>query len=920
MTEISRVALFGKLNRLGFQSIESATVFCKMRGNPYVELAHWIHQILQGQDSDLHRLIRHYELDPARLASQLVAYLDGLPRGASSISDLSSHLEEAVERGWVYGSLMLGANQVRTGHLILGIVKTSSLRNQLEAMSAEFKKIKAEDLSARFNEILKGSPEESLAPQDGSVSAGAGAPASASSLPQLGGSASLEQYCTDLTEKARAGEIDPVMGRDEEIRQVVDVLMRRRQNNPILTGEAGVGKTAVVEGFALRIARGDVPPALRDARLLALDVGLLQAGASMKGEFENRLKSVIEEVQASPVPIILFVDETHTLVGAGGAAGTGDAANLLKPALARGTLRTIGATTWSEYKKHIEKDPALTRRFQVVQVAEPDEAKAVLMMRGIASMLERHHQVQILDEALEASVKLSARYIPARQLPDKSVSVLDTASARVAISLHAMPASLDDCQRRREALETELDIIARDESAGSDVAARRATALAELEAESLRHGELTARWDAEKALVGEILTLRARLREGGQPVEAESDKPPIAPSLEITPSPQPSPQGEREPDASANEPAPVDRDALMAELRAKQADLVVLQGEDPLILPIVDAQAVASVVADWTGIPVGRMVKDEIRTVLNLAEHLGKRVIGQDHAMEMIAKRVKASRAGLDNPSKPIGVFLLAGTSGVGKTETALALAETLYGGEQNVITINMSEFQEAHTVSSLKGAPPGYVGYGEGGVLTEAVRRKPYSVVLLDEVEKAHPDVHEIFFQVFDKGMMEDGEGRMIDFRNTLILLTSNAGSEVIMDLCSDPELMPEPDGMAKALRDPLLKVFPPALLGRMVAIPYYPLSPDMIGKITRLQLDRIAKRVKDTYQVPFSYSEEVVDTIVSRCQDLESGGRMIDAIVTNTMLPEISTEFLTRMLDGGTIGAITISVENGDFAYGFN
>ena len=900
MSEISRIALFGKLNQLGFQSIESATVFCKMRGNPYVELVHWIHQILQLQDSDLHHLINHYELDAARLAGDVVRNLDSLPRGATAISDLSPHLEEAVERAWVYASLLFGASEVRTGYLLFGILKTSNLRRLMEAISPQFSKVDIDHFSKHHQDILAGSPEDKMSATDRSGGHDIEQGQASNTIPaQLGGGDALSQFCSDLTEKARQGEIDPIVGRDEEIRQIIDVLMRRRQNNPILTGEAGVGKTAVVEGFALRIVRGDVPEGLREARVLSLDVGLLQAGASMKGEFENRLKSVLEEVQASPAPIVLFVDETHTLVGAGGAAGTGDAANLLKPALARGTLRTIGATTWAEYKKHIEKDPALTRRFQVVQVEEPDEARAILMMRSIATMLEKHHKVQILDEALETAVKLSARYIPARQLPDKAVSVLDTASARVAISLHAAPASIDDSQRHIEALRTELDIIDRDEAAGLHVEERRFRITEDLQAETLRLQSLTDRWEAEKALVEEILALRAKLRETEPPVETAGD--------EQSTSSHTGMHAER-------------REETRAALLRKQAELSDLQGEAPLILPIVDAQAVGSVVADWTGIPVGRMVKDEIRTVLNLADHLSKRVIGQDHAMEMIAARVKASRARLDNPSKPVGVFMLAGTSGVGKTETALALAEVLYGGEQNVITINMSEFQEAHTVSSLKGAPPGYVGYGEGGVLTEAVRRKPYSVVLLDEVEKAHPDVHEIFFQVFDKGVMEDGEGRMIDFRNTLILLTSNVGSEVLMDLCADPELMPDPEGMAKALRAPLLKVFPPALLGRMVSIPYYPLSPDMISKITDLQLERIRKRVRDTYGVPFTYSDAVIDTIVSRCQELESGGRMIDAIITNTMLPAISTEFLTRMMEGNSIQQVGVDVTDGDFSYAFD
>ena len=903
MSEISRVALFGKLNKLGLQTIESATVFCKMRGNPYVELAHWFHQILQGQDSDLHRILRFYDLDPARVAGDIVRSLDALPRGASAISDLSAHLEDAVERAWVYASLLLGSDQVRTGHLVLGILKTPSLRNVLEGMSAEFRKVRTEHFSDHFDEVVGGSPEDGLQSLDGTAK-GTAAPGetSAAMAPQLGGGDALARFCSDLTEKARAGEIDPVVGRDEEIRRVIDVLMRRRQNNPILTGEAGVGKTAVVEGFALRMVRGDVPPALQEARLLSLDVGLLQAGASMKGEFEDRLRSVIEEIQASPVPIVMFVDETHTLVGAGGAAGTGDAANLLKPALARGILRTIGATTWTEYKKHIEKDPALTRRFQVVQVSEPDEAKAVAMMRGVAATLERHHGVQVLDEALEAAVKLSARYIPARQLPDKSLSVLDTACARVAVSLHAVPAEVDDCQRRIGSLETELEIIGRDEAAGHHVDDRRERTRAGLAEARRRLEDLTARWETEKSVVAEILALRAKLREGGGALDGAE-------------------AAETAGGSDAGAPlTDAERDTLLAELRAKQAELAALQGETPLMLPIVDAQAVGSVVADWTGIPVGRMLRDEIKTVLNLADHLSKRVIGQDHAMDAIAKRVQSSRAGLDNPSKPVGVFLLAGPSGVGKTETALALAEALYGGEHNVVTINMSEYQEAHTVSSLKGAPPGYVGYGEGGVLTEAVRRKPYSVVLLDEVEKAHPDVHEIFFQVFDKGRMEDGEGRMIDFRNTLILLTSNVGSEVIMDLCADPDLMPEPEGIAKALRDPLLKVFPAALLGRIVTVPYYPLSPEMIAAITRLQLGRIQKRVQDAYSVPFAYSDAVIDTIVSRCQELESGGRMIDAIVTNTMLPAISTAFLTRMLDGAEVERVAVDVAGGDFTYAFS
>jgi type VI secretion system protein VasG len=885
MAEISRLALFGKLNPLAYRGIESAATFCKLRGNPYVELVHWLHQLLQLPDSDLHRLIRHFQIDPARLAKDVTEALDRLPRGSTSVSDLSSHVEEAVERGWVMGTLLFKDPQVRTGYLVVGILKSPSLRNALLGISREFEKIKLDALTDQFDQITSGSPEAQMHANDGSSLSGAGGASATDgggemAPAQMGKQEALRRFTVDLTEQARSGKMDPIVGRDEEVRQIVDILMRRRQNNPILTGEAGVGKTAVVEGFAQRIVAGDVPPALRDVSLRTLDVGLLQAGASMKGEFENRLRQVIEEVQSSPKPIILFIDEAHTLVGAGGAAGTGDAANLLKPALARGTLRTVAATTWAEYKKHIEKDPALTRRFQVVQVLEPSEEKAILMMRGMVSVMEQHHRVQIVDEALEAAVRLSHRYIPARQLPDKSVSLLDTAAARVAVSQHAVPPEVDDSRRRIEALETELEIIGRDHGIGIDVAERRAACEASLATERERLATLEAEWQREKDLVDDILGRRAELR--GELSEA-------------------------------------DRATRLEELRAKQAALKELQGERPLILPTVDQQAVASVVADWTGIPVGRMVKDEVATVLNLARTMSQRVIGQDHAMELIAKRIKTARANLDNPGKPIGVFMLAGPSGVGKTETALTLAESLYGGEQNVITINMSEFQEAHTVSTLKGSPPGYVGYGEGGVLTEAVRRRPYSIVLLDEVEKAHPDVHEIFFQVFDKGNMEDGEGRRIDFKNTLIILTTNVGTDLIMNMCKDPDLMPDPAGLEGALREPLLKVFPPALLGRLVVIPYYPLNDAMIGAIVRLQLGRIKARVEANHKLPFTYDDEVVKLIASRCTELASGGRMIDSILTNTVLPAISEEFLTRMLEGRGASRVHVGVADGNFAYRF-
>jgi type VI secretion system protein VasG len=910
MSEISRAALFGKLNSLGYKAIEAATVFCKLRGNPHVEMAHWLFQILQASDSDFHRIIRHYEVDPARLAADLTRSLDALPRGATSISDFSPHIDDAVERGWVYGTLLFKESAVRTGHLVVGMLKTSSLRNQLYAISPEFKKLKWEALAEDFPKITKGSAEDNLPAKDGSQVGGGVAPGEASGAmapAQMGKQEALKKFAVDLTARAREGKIDPVLGRDEEIRQIVDILMRRRQNNPILTGEAGVGKTAVVEGFASRIVRGDVPPQLKDVSLYALDIGLLQAGASMKGEFENRLRQVIDEVQSSPKPIILFIDEAHTLIGAGGAAGTGDAANLLKPALARGNLRTVAATTWAEYKKYFEKDPALTRRFQVVQVQEPSEEKTILMMRGVASTLEAHHRVQILDEALEAAVRLSHRYIPARQLPDKAVSLMDTACARVAVSQHATPPEVEDRQRRIETLTTELEIIEREAAIGIDVGSRRTDAEAKRAAAQAELAQLEGRWKAEQQLVTKILGIRAKLREGQSPVEGTAS--------ELEKKAQTRLKEAKKPSLRADE-----REALLSELKGLQSQLAAMQGESPLVLPTADEQAVAAVVQDWTGIPVGRMVKNEIESVLRLADTLNQRVIGQKHGLEMIAKRVQTSRAKLDNPNKPIGVFMLCGPSGVGKTETALALAESLYGGEQNVITINMSEYQEAHTVSTLKGAPPGYVGYGEGGVLTEAVRRRPYSVVLLDEVEKAHSDVHEIFFQVFDKGWMEDGEGRYIDFKNTIILLTSNAGSELITNMCKDPELAPEPEALGRALREPLLKVFPAALLGRIVVIPYFPLSDEMLKSIIRLQVGRIKKRIEANHAVSFTCSDEVVDLVGKRCTELESGGRMIDAILTNTVLPKISEEFLKRMMSAEPVKSVGLAVENGDFAYKFS
>jgi type VI secretion system protein VasG len=867
MIELRRDKLFGKLNQIAYQTMEGATLFCKMRGNPYVELVHWIHQLFEHPGSDFRRLAEAFELDPARLSADLTRALDQLPRGSTSVQDLSPQLDRVVERAWTYASLMFNETRVRSGHVLLAALTTPELALQVRGISRQFERISADELARRFESVLANGAESKLvvsaaSEQTGATVADSDAPSTL--FP------TLRLYAVDLTERARKGELDPVIGREQEIRRVVDILLRRRQNNPILTGEAGVGKTAVVEGLALRIARGEVPAALRNVSLFALDLGSLHAGASMRGEFEQRLRQVVEEVQGAPHPVILFIDEAHTLIGAGGAAGTGDAANLLKPALARGTLRTIAATTWAEYKRHIEKDAALVRRFQVVQVQEPDEDTALRMLRSMAASLERHHAVPVLDDAVEAAVKLSLRYIPARQLPDKGVALLDTACARVAVSQHGVPPAIEDCRSMIESLEIELAILRREGELGAGTAPRIEKAQTRREQASKRLHELELQWEMERSLVARLLALRETLRS------------------------------DRSPDAR------IERKAEHARLLE---ELSRVQGDAPLILPLVDANAVSVVVSDWTGVPVGRMVRDEIQAVLRLSETLGRRVLGQQHALELIATRIQTTRAGLEDPRKPIGVFLLAGPSGVGKTETAIALAEALFGSEQSLITINMSEFQEAHTVSTLKGAPPGYVGYGEGGVLTEAVRRRPYSVILLDEVEKAHPDVHELFFQVFDKGVMEDGEGRSVDFKNTLILLTTNAGSELIAQACESGE-RPSPEALTDALRGPLLQVFPPALLGRMVPVPYYSLSDELLRSIARMQLERIRARVEARYEVPLRFRDEVVDFVVERCHQTDAGARVVESLLSNLLLPALSHHFLGRLASGTALEGVAVAV----------
>jgi type VI secretion system protein VasG len=903
MADISLEAVTGKLNRIGYDAFIKALRHAKSAGNRNVELAHWLFHILQQERTDIGLTADHFGLDRARMLSDIVNMINGFRRNETEMPGISNSVVDALDRGWHYATLFFGETQIRTGHILVAALKSLELRRALVNASQEFGKINVDAVAADHRGMWAGSEEETLRPMDGSGLRAAGTPGAEQAAGPKG-TTPLDRYSQDLTLRAKSGEMDPILGREEEIRQIVDVLMRRRQNNPILVGEAGVGKTAVVEGFAQRIAAEDVPPPLRGVRLCTLDVGLMQAGASMKGEFEQRLRSVIDEVQNSPQPIILFIDEAHTLIGAGGSAGTGDAANLLKPALARGTLRTVAATTWGEYQKYFEKDPALTRRFQPIQVGEPDVDRCCRMVRGILAPMEKHHKVRISDAAIVAAVQLSHRYIPARQLPDKAVSLLDTAAARVSISQSATPAMIEDTRAAIAAREAEKAGLIADSDLGHKDDERLATIDADIAALKEKLDNLETEWATEQKLVNEIRSLREILN----PDEAKDKKAPsVVPEAgEVA--------AECATAAAANQPTP---EEARAQVREKFDALEERDPEKRMIYAHVDEQAVASVVSDWTGIPVGRMVKDEVQTILSLPEILSKRVIGQDHGLRVIANRIETSRAKLDNPGKPIGVFMLCGPSGVGKTETALALAESLYGGEQNVITINMSEFQEAHTVSTLKGAPPGYVGYGEGGRLTEAVRRKPYSVVLLDEVEKAHPDVHEIFFQVFDKGQMEDGTGRRIDFKNTLILLTSNVGTDVIVKLAKDPDYATNIEALTAALRPELLRVFPAALLGRMVTIPYFPLSEDVLGGIVRLQLDRIGKRIRENHDAAFVYDDAVVSHIVSMCNDPDTGGRMIDNIITNTLLPALSREFLKRSMAKEELKEARVSIADQQFTY---
>jgi type VI secretion system protein VasG len=916
-------SLIGKLNDSTRGALEAAAGLCLARTHYDIEVEHYLTKLLDSTDNDAAAIFKHFEIDTSRLSGELARALDKLKTGNARTPALSPSLMRMLIEAWTIGSIDYNAGQVRTGFTILALATNDELVRLMRDVSREFQKIQADSLRKDFVSIVGNSSEETQT----AVAATAAAPGAPAGAPRPGGKTpNLDQFTINLTEKAKTGKIDPVLGRDFEIRQVVDILMRRRQNNPILTGEAGVGKTAVVEGFALRVSQGDVPPPLRNVIVRTLDLALLQAGAGIKGEFENRLKGLIEEVKASPIPIILFIDEAHTMIGAGGQAGQGDAANLLKPALARGELRTIAATTWSEYKKYFEKDPALARRFQVVKVEEPIESQCLTMLRGIVPSLEKHHKVRILDEGLTAAVHLSHRYLAGRQLPDKAVSVLDTACARLALGQSATPPAIEDSVRQIDDFAVQKRILERESLVGADHRERLleiATKSAEIES---RLGGLRSRFEKERDLVTTIRTFRSQLESAGSQsgnAVARAEIPGVATDATASAPAAPVPAtaaSTTSATATAVEEAakPVDVAAVRTQLAQAEADLAALQGEEPMIRVAVDAQIVGEVISAWTGIPVGKMMKDEISTVLSLPTFLGQRVIGQLHALEIISQRISTARARLDDPIKPIGVFMLVGPSGVGKTETALALSDLLYGGERNLITINMSEFQEAHTVSTLKGSPPGYVGYGEGGVLTEAVRRRPYSVVLLDEVEKAHPDVLELFYQVFDKGHMEDGEGREIDFKNTIIILTTNAGTDTMAKLCADPETMPGPEGLLKALKPELNKIFKPAFLGRMVLIPYLPIRDENLKQIIRLKLGKIQRRMQENHKIEMTYDAALVQEVANRCTEVESGARNVDNILTNTLLPDISRQLLGRMAANEAMERIHVGIgADGAFEY---
>jgi type VI secretion system protein VasG len=849
--------LIGKLNGACRAAATRAANIAIGMGHGEVEVEHLLLALLEQPGCDLLAIARRCDVSPTALEADLRREVAGNRVANVRVPVFSRRLQLMLEHAWLIASLALPQpDKVRSCHLLLALLTESELSQQAARISGLFARFPVDGLKHRIDKYVAGSAE------------GEGSAAPSPERPDVAPASALAQYTVNLCQLARDGKLDPVIGRAAEVRQLMDILLRRRQNNPILTGEAGVGKTAVVEGLALRIAAGAVPPPLANVAIHALDLALLQAGASVRGEFEARLKNVIDEVRRSPHPVVLFIDEAHAMIGAGGAAGQGDAANLLKPALARGELRTIAATTWSEYKRYFEKDAALARRFQVVKVEEPDEDTAAAMLRAMVPLMEAHFCVRVRDDAVTAAVRLSHRYINSRQLPDKAVGVLDTACARVALGQCAAPALLEDAACQIERLSARIAAVERDAASvtggTADDAATSLLPVLRDERGSLEawHAELAARHARERELCGRIAQLR---RDG---------------------------------DAGAAASA--------------QQQLQEIQREAPMVPLEVDRHVVAAVVSAWTGIPVGRMLRDEIRTVQQLKPALESRILGQAHAVDAIVQRMRTARAGLDDPRKPKGVFLLTGPSGVGKTETALALADLLYGGERKLVTINMSEYQEPHSVAGLKGSPPGYVGYGAGGVLTEAVRRCPYCVVLLDEADKAHPDVLELFFQVFDRGMLEDAEGQMVDFSNTVIILTSNLGSGAIMQAClnAGKDALPTPEELDALLRPQLVRHFKPAFLGRLQVVPYYPISDEALAQVIALKLGRIAQRVSENHHAEFCWDDALVQAVLARCTETDSGARNIDNILHGALLPAVADVLLARMAEGAPVGKVKAGV----------
>ena len=860
--------LITKLSNPVREALEKAANFCVSQQNFEIEIEHLFSEIVkQHSNNDLKILLEKYKISEPDLIRDLSHSIAQLPKGNTRTPIFALSIVRLFEQAWLVAS----AEQIpviRSSHLLVALLTAPDLFQIASRASTLLESVPIDTMKHQFLQICRDSIESDQAKQADTASAAT----PVATPPVRSPTPALDQYTINLTQKAQKGEIDPVIGREHEIRLMLDILMRRRQNNPILTGEPGVGKTAVVEGLALKIVQNDVSEALKNVQLHTLDMGLLQAGASVKGEFENRLKQIIQEVQASSQAIILFIDEAHSLIGAGGQAGQNDAANLLKPALARGELRTIAATTWAEYKQYFEKDAALSRRFQVIKVEEPSEAVAIDMLRAMVPVMSNHFQLHIDDEAIVTAVHASHRYITGRQLPDKAISVLDTAAARVALTQNAQPVALDQGQAQLHNLRLELDLLENEQRCHPVHQERIQTIQQSILSVEHDIQIIQQKWQQELSLVQQIQALQQSEDQATQPA--------------------------------------------ITELRH---ELSQLQGQNPLVFDRVNAQIIHEIISDWTGIPVGNMVSDEIKQILSLETKLEQRVMGQTYALNQLVQGIKTSKAKLEDPNKPQGVFLLVGPSGVGKTETALALADELYGGESHLITINMSEYQEAHTVSSLKGAPPGYVGYGQGGVLTEAVRRNPYSVVLLDEIEKAHSDVQELFYQVFDKGTLEDGEGRLIDFKNTTILLTSNTGSSAIMQACLNQpvEQWPSAEELLNQLKPSLYQQFKPAFLGRMRIVPYFPLHDDLLIQIIEHKLSKVIQRLQQQYQTQVQYSEDVPELLLSRCTEVDSGARNVDHILNATILPALATEILLALSEQKLPQQIWIDVKDDEFVY---